>query len=150
VNPPAVRAVRHAGIVVEDLERSLGFYRDVLGLTVKSQALEEGPFVDVLLGLSGTRVRTVKLGAPEGAALVELLAFEAPAADARRAITVKTPGPTHVALTVHDVAGLTAALQAAGGSLVGPVQVSPDGKVQVCYARDPEGNFLELVEELPA
>jgi catechol 2,3-dioxygenase-like lactoylglutathione lyase family enzyme len=145
---PAVRSVRHAGIVVEDMERCLIFYRDVLGLTVKAAADETGPFIDTLLGVPNVTVRTAKLGAPEGQALLELLEFKSPLADAKRTVSVKTPGPTHVALTVRDLDALAPKVTAAGGEMIGPPRVSPDGKVKAAYVRDVEGNLLELVEEL--
>lgn len=145
-----VDAVRHVGIVVEDLERSLRFYRDVLGLTVRSSALESGPFIDHLLSLRGVAVRTCKLGVGEGGAMIELLAFENPPASPRRDISVRTPGPTHVALTVTDVSAISRAIREGGGKLIGDPRQSPDGKVVACYAQDPEGNLLELVEQAEA
>ncbi|MEC8856367.1 MAG: VOC family protein, partial [Chloroflexota bacterium] len=36
-----VRGVSHIAICVADLEKSLGFYRDILGLTVKMHATQE-------------------------------------------------------------------------------------------------------------
>ena len=145
---PGVRAVRHAGIVVQDMERCLRFYRDVLGFTIRVAADESGPFINTMLGVPGVQVRTVKLAAREGQALLELLEFRAPVATPRRTIAVTTPGPTHVALTVADLDGLAPQLIAAGAAFVGPPRVSPDGRIKAAYVRDPEGNFLELVEEL--
>jgi catechol 2,3-dioxygenase-like lactoylglutathione lyase family enzyme len=146
IGPPLL-AVRHVGIVVQDMERCLGFYRDVLGLTVKVAAEESGHFIDALLGEVGVQVRTVKLAAPKGQAMIELLEFRSPPADVRRPITVKTPGMTHVALTVADIDGLALRLIDAGAVFIGAPRISPDGGVKAAYVRDPEGNLLELVEE---
>jgi len=142
------KAIRHAGVVVEDLERALAFYCDVLGFSVQRRMEEQGPFIDHLLGLTQARVITVKLALPAGGAMIELLKYEAPSADPRRPLTVKTPGPTHVALTVENLEALVPKLLAAGASLVNPPRRSPDGKVMAVYCADPEGNYLELVEEI--
>jgi catechol 2,3-dioxygenase-like lactoylglutathione lyase family enzyme len=139
--------VRHAGIVVEHLDRQIGFYQDVLGMTVRARAVESGPFIDALLGLPDCSVETVKLVGSDGGALIELLHFQNPGSPERRDISVTTPGPTHVALTVKDLEALEPRMRAAGATSIGPVQLSPDGKVRVAYFRDPEGNFLEVVEE---
>lgn len=138
--------VRHAGIVVEDLERSLTFYRDLLGLEVRARADEAGAHLDAMLGLDGVRVTTVKLAGSDGPTLVELLRFEAPATPPRRPLATNTPGPTHIAFTVDDLEGLWRRLDAAGIVFLAPPQSSPDGRVRVTYCRDPEGNFVELVE----
>ena len=67
--------VRHTGIVVADLDRSLAFYRDLLGLEVVRELDERGEYIDRITGLDGVRVRTVKL-ADAGGGMVELLKFE--------------------------------------------------------------------------
>lgn len=141
-----IRAVRHAGIVVEDLERMLAFYCGVLGLELRAGADEAGSFVDGLLGFSGAQVTTAKLAAPEGPTLVELLRFTAPPSPPRRPLATNTPGPTHIAFTVADLDALRPRLEAAGAVFNAPPALSPDGRAKVAYIRDPEGNFLELVE----
>jgi catechol 2,3-dioxygenase-like lactoylglutathione lyase family enzyme len=51
---------RHTGIIVNDFDKMLAFYLG-LGLTLKSQAVEEGPFVNGLIGTEGITLRTAKL-----------------------------------------------------------------------------------------
>jgi catechol 2,3-dioxygenase-like lactoylglutathione lyase family enzyme len=135
-------------LVVQDMERCLAFYCGVLGLTIRAEAAETGPFIDYLLQLRGVRVHTAKLAAAEGPTLLELLEFHEPNADRRREISVKTLGLTHVALTVVDLDALAPLLVEAGATFVGQPRISADGKVKAAYFRDIEGNFLELVEEL--
>src|SRR5437016_14433116 len=98
----SVRAVRHAGIVVTDMERSLGFYRDELGLSVTSDELESGEFIDAILAMPGTSVRTVKLAAPEGPTLVELLEFR-DGGSRENPGELRRIGTTHAALPVDDL-----------------------------------------------
>ncbi|HSV29481.1 MAG TPA: VOC family protein [Candidatus Omnitrophota bacterium] len=142
-------AVRHAGIVVEDLEAMLAFYVDGLGLAVAARADESGAFVEGLLGLPGVRVTTVKLTGDDGPTLVELLCYRHPAPPPRRPLATNTPGPTHVAFTVSGLDSLHARLAAAGIAFNAQPRLSPDGRAKVAYCRDPEGNFVELVEMMP-
>jgi catechol 2,3-dioxygenase-like lactoylglutathione lyase family enzyme len=143
----SVTTVRHTGIVVSDMERSLRFYRDELGLTVTSDQLESGEFIDAILGLPDTSVRTVKLTAAEGPTLVELLEF-------REGSSPETPGdlrrigPTHVAFAVSDLEPLFERLRAAGTPFLSEPRVSVDGRARVCFCTDPDGTPLELVEPL--
>ena len=61
------------GIVVSDMEKSLKFYRDLLGLKVKSLVDEEGEFLDNMLAHENVKNKVAKLYAKNGNALVELI-----------------------------------------------------------------------------
>jgi catechol 2,3-dioxygenase-like lactoylglutathione lyase family enzyme len=138
-------AVRHAGIVVSDMEAALGFYCGQLGFQVARRMVETGPFIATLLGMHGAEVETAKLSGAD-TAMIELLHFRNPAPRPRGDLTLNRLGPTHVALTVTDLDGLYRRLTQQEISFVAPPHVSPDGKAKVAFCRDPEGNYLELVE----
>ncbi len=140
--------LRHVGIVVRDLERSLAFYRDLLGLSVVRAMDEQGPFLDAILGMTGARVRTVKLANAADAAQVELLAFAEPAPEISAAPSLVRVGPTHLAVTVDRLDELYRRMRAAGVSFTTEPRVSPDGGAKVTFCRDPDGTALELVEVL--
>jgi lactoylglutathione lyase len=143
-----VRAVRHAGIVVGDMDAALRFWRDALGLEIRSDADEHGPFLDEVLADPGVRVRTVKLAAFEGPTLVELLRFEGAAGSLVDVEDLRRLGPTHVALTVDDVEATSAALERAGARFRSAPAVSADGRAKVAFCAAPDGVMLELVEPL--
>ena len=69
-----MKAIRHFGIVVSNAEKSLHFYGDLLGLKMQRDIIEEGPFVEGLLGLKNVKVRTMKMAADDGN-LIELLYY---------------------------------------------------------------------------
>ncbi len=143
-----VKAIRHAGIVVSDVEKALHFYRDLLGLTMHRDMVEEGPFVDGLLGLQNVKVRTMKMAADDGN-LIELLYYLSPD-------HVRTPqkkempdiGASHVAFTVDDIDSLYAQLVAEGARFNAEPTVSVDGKAKVAYCYDFDGTPIELVQML--
>ena len=139
--------VRHAGIVVSDIERSLVFYCDLLGLKKASVNDETGAFLEGLLAMPGARIKTAKLGGEDGSSLLELLAFEEPA-PRRGDCSLHTIGPTHVALTVNDLESLYLRLIDEGIIFNAAPDISPNGMAKVAFCRDPDGTYLELVEEL--
>ena len=53
--------LRHIGITVTDLEKSLEFYRDILGFQVVRIMDESGAHIDKFSALEGVKVKTVKL-----------------------------------------------------------------------------------------
>lgn len=139
--------IRHTGLVVQDLEAARRFWCDVMGFTVGIEMHESGPYVDGMLGLSGARVTTVKLSAPDGQ-LLELLRFDThPSTPSWQGTPIST-GYTHLALTVADMGLSRERLAQHGAEFLGDPQTSPDGKVAVAYCRGPEGVLIELVQEL--
>jgi len=139
--------LRHSAIVVEDLVRALKFYQ-ILGLTVDSRQVEEGDFIDSLVDLTDTSVETAKLTFPNGGKL-ELLQYHShKESKSANHLNVNKIGHSHIALTVSDVRRAAHNIVANGGTMINSPRVSPNGLVLAVYCRDPEGNILELVEEI--
>lgn len=142
-----IRTIRHTGLVVADLDRALHFWCDVLGFNVMKQMEETGPHLDAMMGLTGVRVTTVKMAAPDGN-LLELLRFHShPDKPGWEGVPYST-GFTHIALTVDNLDELVTQLVQEGVRFPAPPQHSPDGYAKVVYAQGPEGVLLELVEVL--
>ena len=140
-----IAAIRHIGLVVSDLEKSLNFWCDTLGFVVSRQMEESGPHIDAMMGLKGVRVTTAKLSAPDGN-LLELLFFHSHKDKPNWEGKPYSTGLTHIALTVQDLDETCLRLQHAGVTFPAEPQRSPDGVVKVIYATGPEGVLLELVE----
>jgi catechol 2,3-dioxygenase-like lactoylglutathione lyase family enzyme len=138
--------LRHVGITVRSLQRAISFYRDILGLKIKREMLEEGEYIDSLSRLKKIRVKTVKMSADDGS-LIELLCYESHAGKSfARKICDK--GYSHVAFTVENIDYEYGRLKKMGIKFNCTPLVSPDKKAKVVFCRDPEGNLIELVEEL--
>jgi catechol 2,3-dioxygenase-like lactoylglutathione lyase family enzyme len=142
-----INGVRHTGIVVKEIENAIKFWVNLLGFKVVVDQIEEGEFIDKLLGLENVSVRTVKLAAQDGS-LVELLHFishkSLPTWDGN---PYKT-GLTHIAFNVTNISNVVSILEQNGYSQVNRYQKSLSGKVLVCYVKGFEGLLLELVEQL--
>ena len=140
-----ILATRHTGIVVDDMEKCLRFWRDVMGLEVVIDFREKGSFIDTVQALCGVDLRMIKLAAPDGT-LIELLKDDehpTPPPDNNR---LCDRGIRHVAFTVADIEESWRTLKEAGCELLSEPVSSPDGKARLFFARDPEGNLLELVQ----
>ena len=57
-------------------------------------------------------------------------------------------GCAHIAFTVSDIDGMYERLKKEGLSFNSPPLLSRDNEHRVCFCRDPEGNYMELVEDL--
>ena len=141
-----IKNIRHTGIVVDNLEKSLSFYRDLLGFKITKQLEESSEYLDTVLNLKGATVTTVKMKAPDQQ-LIELLFFSSQS-NQKENRTIYDVGISHIAFSVDDVDGAHQLLIKAGIECVSSSQVSPDGFAKVFFCRAPEGTFVELVQEL--
>jgi catechol 2,3-dioxygenase-like lactoylglutathione lyase family enzyme len=118
--------IDHTAIAVADTERSLRFYRDLLGLDVNGGSLNEGVEQERLSGVPGARVRITGLRGAGGPG-VELLEYLAPR-DGRPAPADTRPGDRwYWEIVVVVAQGTRARLAAAGVPLDGDVVTDPDG-----------------------
>jgi len=142
-----MKNIRHFGIVVTDIEKSLEFYRDTLGFKIKIDALEEGKFIDAILGLKGVKVRTVKMAADDGN-LIELLWYQSHKGKKIENKEIFDIGASHPAFTVENLDDEYKRLKEKGVKFIFSPQISPNGKAKVAFCYDPDGVPIELVEEL--
>ena len=140
--------IRHFGIVVEDMERSLHFYRDLLGLEVFADNVETGGFIDRILGLKKIEVRTVKMGVSKDVTLVELLEFKSHNGVIPTKNQIYDIGPRHIAIEVENVDLAYNSLVKKGFNFISVPEVSPEGKAKVAFCHDPDGMPVELVQTI--
>lgn len=140
-----ITGIRHVGLVVANLEKSLDFWCGALGFVIQKRMEESGPHIDAMMGLQKVQVTTVKLSAPDGKVL-ELLYFKSHPDKSKWIGTPYSTGLTHIALNVEDIDQAMRNLKKAGVAFPPEPQRSPDGSVKVIYGTGHEGILLELVE----
>lgn len=133
----------HIGVCVSDLERSLSFYRDLLGFEEQETLEVTGDLASTLLGLDGVDLRAVYL-LRDGITL-ELLAYAQPGSPAtppsRR---MNDLGFTHLSLQVPEPAAALATLLDAGVAVMEESIVRVQDFVAAFLFRDPDGLVLEI------
>jgi catechol 2,3-dioxygenase-like lactoylglutathione lyase family enzyme len=140
-----IRGIHHTAISTADLERSVRFYRDLLGFEeIFTSGWERGADrADKITGLTDSSARLVMLKA--GNAYIEIFQYSSPQA---RAGDPNRPacdhGITHLCLDVRDIQAEYERLKTAGMAFHCPPQET--GGVSATYGRDPDGNIVELLE----
>ena len=142
-----MKNIRHTGVVVTDMERSLTFYRDLMGLKPVIDFTEKGKFIDTISKGGGIDLRMVKLVAEDGG-MIELLHYVSHPQPDRGQNKLWETGPTHIAFTVDDVDKTYGDWTARGVKCNSEPVVSPDGKAKLFFCQDPDGTFLEIVQML--
>ena len=141
-----MKSIRHIGIAVSDISRSLSFYVGLLGLKIVSEAHEGGDYISTLCALPKDKssIRTVKLSAGSGS-LLELIQYES----YHNRLVVKSEmhwtQTAHIAFQVDDVDLEYRRLSERGVEFLSEPQTSPDNYARVVFLRDPDGIFIELV-----
>ena len=108
---------------------------------------ESGPHIDAMMGLVDVKVTTAKIKCPDGM-ILELLYFKSHPDKPSWLGTPFSTGLTHIAFTVENLQETYEKLSKLGVTFPASPQTSPDGTVEVIYAKGPEGILLELVEVL--
>ena len=137
----------NVGIVVEDLEATIGFFGE-LGLELEGRFTIEGEWAGRVTGLRDQRVEIAMMRTPDGHGRLELSRFLAPAvvADHREA-PVNALGYLRVMFAVDDLDETLERLRGRGARLVDEV-VRYEDSYRLCYIRGPEGILIGLAQEL--
>lgn len=147
-----VIAADHTGFTVSNLERSLTFWRDVLGFEYSHSAHQTGERVEQITGVKGSELKLVVLKTPSGHK-IELLEYLAP--DDRKQRNDLRPcdlGHVHVALVVDNLDEIMERIAVSGWKAAGKPQtlaVGPNAGKRVVYVRDPDGTTIELMQMPP-
>lgn len=123
--------ILHTMLRVGDLERSLRFYTEVLGMRLlRRHDYPEGRFTLAFVGY----------GAESDTAVLELTHNWDTAAYELGS------GYGHVALEVEDAAAACAAIKARGGKVVREAGPMKHGTTVIAFVEDPDGYRIELIE----
>ena len=146
--PFRILAADHTGLTVTNLERSLAFWRDLLGFELSHRAHQKGELAEKITGVPGAEIQLAVLKTPTGHK-IELLEYLAPAD--RRQVNPRPcdVGSVHVALTVDDLDAVLDAIVPLGWKAAGTPQtltVGPNAGKRVIYVRDPDGTTIEFMQ----
>jgi lactoylglutathione lyase len=121
----------HTMLRVGDLERSLRFYTEVLGMgLLRRKDYPEGRFTLAFVGYGSERETTV----------LELTHnWDTAAYDLGE-------GYGHIAIGVEDIGATCAAIAAKGGKVVRPPGPMKHGSTVIAFVEDPDGYRIELIQ----
>ncbi len=141
--------LHHTGYTVSDLDRSLDFYRDLLGCEVIATQEKQGGYLAAIVGYPDAHVRMAHLRLPGGEHVIELFEYLTPAGD-RAAVEPRNVGASHLCFVVDDLGALYETLldQGVTSFVSPPVEVDTGinrGGLGL-YLRDPDGITVELFQ----
>ncbi len=144
-----MEGIFHTGITVSDLDRSLPFYRDMLGLELITGPTDvfEGDELSKGVGVEEAKLRLAIFKVGEGS--LELLEYQNPKSSVDKPMPPNTIGAMHVAFRVEDVQAKMKEFEERGVKFLSPLNVVDEGPLEGwkwIYFKDPDGITLELVQ----
>ena len=102
-----VKAVWHFSFTVSDIEQSIAFYRDILGMELVSTQEQSNPYTRKLVGYPDAHLRIAMFKTPAGTCspsshVLELVEYVAPAGERIDTSTCNV-GSAHMAFVVDDI-----------------------------------------------
>jgi catechol 2,3-dioxygenase-like lactoylglutathione lyase family enzyme len=144
-----MKGLHHVGLTVQNLDASIRFYHDVLGLRFMN---EPSPWFDHenlgrAVGVPGATLRQVSLAA--GDTTIELLEYKSPPSATKKPLPSNSIGASHIAFLVDDIYAKKAELEAKGIEFFSDVNIVDEGVLagwRWIYFSDLDGYPLELVQ----
>ncbi len=143
-----IESAEHFSFTVSNLEETLHFFCDLLGLKATPVMEVENEGVQKIIGMPGASLRISLVEIPDKK-IIELIEYVKPKG---KTIDLNTsnPGVAHIAFAVGNIEQTYEDLSEKGVRFVSPPVWAPsnDGKGRwgVCYLRGPDGITLEMIE----
>ena len=140
--------LNHTGFAVEDLDRSVRFYTEGLGLEQYNLVHSNRPGITSVVGYEDAYLLIALLVGADGHTL-ELIQYVNPAGRASDPESQRMRarfGASHLCFVVRDIEVTYTRLLELGASQLNPPVEVYDGLL-ACYLQDPDGNWIELIED---
>jgi lactoylglutathione lyase len=146
---PDIGGVNHTGLQVRDVERSIAFYRDLIGLELLARRESRADYVAEVVGYPGAVLQMAWLRHPSGGPVIELLEYVEPKGTPIDTST-PNPGTAHVCFSVRNIHATYERLKGAGVKFKSPRPVAITQGINrggyAIYFTDPDGITLELLQ----
>ena len=143
-----ITGLNHSGFIVKDIEKMKSFYCDVLGLKIEREVDSIAAAPGDHTGFPDAKRKLVFVGAG-GEHLVEVVYFINPKSPQGH-LNRNQLGASHICFNVDNISEIYQSLSKQGIKFVTEPKytINAEGKKRgVCYAEDPEGNWLEFIGE---
>ncbi len=152
-----LRGIWHFSFTVADIERSIAFYRDLIGFELIHQQEQANEYTRRLVGYPDAHLKIAQFvvpGEPRGLSThdLELVEYVRPKG-ARGDINICNPGAAHLAFAVDDIQERYRRLVAEGVKFFSPPNLITAGINLggfTCYFHDPDTIVLEMLQPPPS
>ncbi len=141
-----VEEIVHIGVSVFDLEKSVQFYQDVVGMEIEYRASHEGEKISRVVDVPDAKLKVCVLR--KGSVRLELIDYGKPEKKQVAYKDQSTPGLIHIAMKVSDVEEAYRRMSARGFGFNSEPMVTREDGPRICYFRGPDNVIMELYQVL--
>jgi catechol 2,3-dioxygenase-like lactoylglutathione lyase family enzyme len=146
--------VMHFSFTVSDIERSVRWYTEVLGLELVHRQRQENAYTQKLVGIDGAVLEVAQLKIPGldpaySTHMLELIEYIAARGEQPESLPTNQVGVAHLALLVTDIHDQYERMRAAGVQFRNPpveITAGTNRGGWACYLSDPDGCTIELLQ----
>lgn len=139
----------HGGVTVTDIDRSVAFYRDLLGFEVAARRDATEEYLCQMHGQAFTTVRMAFLTIPNSDSMIELIEYQGVETQ-KPAYLPSDPSTGHLCFLVDDIEAVDARLRSVGcpARSVRPIEITagPNKGGWAVYFADPDGYPIEFIQ----
>lgn len=139
----------HTSFSVSDMDQSIAFYRDLLGLDLIQDVVRENvPAYDEILGMPDVKLRIALIRMGNRSHFLELIEYIHPRCQVRE-LKNTFVGAAHLCFVVADLENEYQRLETCGAGFTSPpVEIVRDGQYmgKGLYMLDPDGISIEILE----
>ena len=141
-----VSGFRHIGVIVEDMDASLHFYRDMLGLEVIQDFTDNSDYINTITGIHDADVHMIKLKTQDGIVL-EILEYRNHKTELLKH-PIYNAGICHIAFRVENADETHKLLVQNNVKVISKPVLSSEKIAKVFFCFDPNNVRIEIVEML--
>jgi catechol 2,3-dioxygenase-like lactoylglutathione lyase family enzyme len=136
----------HVGISVRDLDKSVQFFRDIMGMEEEYRTINEGDRISRVVGVENAYMNVCVLR--RGAVRIELLEYTNEEAKLNTGYKPQDePGLVHIAFIVDDVNVEYERLKSLGYEGYAPPMVARENGPKITYVKGPDNVIIELFQK---
>lgn len=142
-----IEKINHLSFTVSNLDKSIKFYSEILGLRVVDVSSRGQSFSEKVVGVKGAELKIAYLDGVT--CFVELIEYVKENGNAENILKNNDTGSAHICFNVSDFDDIFEKVKKTGAEICGEVCVVPNGPnkgKRVVYFKDPDNNTLEFIE----
>jgi len=141
-----IRNLLHVGIGVRDIEATVEFYTEVMGMEILGRAHNMGEKISRVVGVKDAELVVCHVG--KGDLRLELIDYKNDKKKAGSCYKEQDePGILHIAFAVSDIDKEYEKIRALGYEFNAPPMVARENGPKICYFKGPDDVVIELFEE---
>ncbi len=143
-----ITAINHFSFTVSDLDISIEFYTEVLGLKLINKGVRPSDFTEKVTGIKGANIVVAYLYSRP--CYIELIQYLTPQPVVRADTKTSNVGSSHICFFVDDFDNFIVHLLEEGVVIAGEIATIPAGPNagrKVAYLEDPDNNTLEFISK---